>query len=134
MAWKSQIEDDPECGEPIFDRKCKNGALRVAVATKDTVHLANIHDTTKEFVEKGKEEKNLTEMQVAAKKKEVLKHCDIEDDAQQMAANMVRKSGLGLAGSAFQGLLKSFVVSFCQCHMKSFLRHLAFFMLFLHPS
>ena len=73
------------------------------MATKDTVHLANIHDTTKEFVEKGKEEKNLTEMQLAAKKKEVLKHCDIEDDAQQMAANMVRKSGLGLAGSAFQG-------------------------------
>lgn len=99
LAWKSQIEDDPECGEPIFDRKGKNGAFRVAVATKDTVHLANIHDTTKEFVEKGKEEKNLTEMQLAAKKKEVLKHCDIEDDAQQMAANMVRKSG----GSAFQG-------------------------------
>lgn len=29
----------------------------------------------------------------------VASHCDIEDDAQQMAANMVRKSG----GSAFQG-------------------------------
>lgn len=62
MAWKSQIEEDPECEGPIFDRKGKNGALRIAVATKDTVHLANIHGTTKEFVEKGKEEKNLTEI------------------------------------------------------------------------
>eukprot|EP00435_Cladocopium_sp_Y103_P041584 s774_g11.t1 len=104
LSWKATVTSDPNTEEIIFDRKGKDGALRIAVSVKDTVHMANIYDTSKELHTKGKDEKNLTDVQIAAKKKQLFQHHESEaTDSTGLASAMVRASGSGSAGNAFSG-------------------------------
>lgn len=66
--------------------------------------MANIYDTAKELHTKGKDEKNLTDVQIAAKKKQLFQHHESEaTDSTGLASAMVRASGSGSAGNAFSG-------------------------------
>lgn len=105
LAWKAIVDSDPSTEEIIFDKKGKDGALRVAVSVKDTVHMSNIFDTAKELHIKGKDEKNLTEVQMAAKKKQLFQNHESEAaaDSTGLASVMVRASGAVSAGNAFSG-------------------------------
>lgn len=99
------MEDDPDTEEVIHDKKGKNGAPRIAVSVKDTVHLSNIFDVTREVQVKGKEEKNWSDVQLAAKKKETFQNHDssLAESSAGLASAMVRASGSGTSGNAFSG-------------------------------
>ena len=107
LQWEAMIEEDENTDEVIWDKKGKGASLRIATPIKDTVHLSNMFDQTKKFVTKQKEQKNLTDVQIAAGKKDIFKHTsndhEAEADARETAATMVKKADFGSAGNAFQG-------------------------------
>ena len=105
LAWKTCIEEDPDTEEVIYDYKGKSGALRIGIPVEDSVHLSNIHDVSKELQIKGKEEKNLSEVEIAARKKQTMQGHEPASfaDSAGVAAAMVRAGGSGTAGNSFGG-------------------------------
>lgn len=97
------IQENPDTDEIIWDRKGANGSIRVAVGVRDTVLLANVYDRTKEFSQREKEVKDLSEDQILQKKKALLMDHDKNQDmdAKAIGAGMVKAVGQGTAGNSF---------------------------------
>ena len=103
QTWVDLINTSPDTDEIIWDRKGASGSIRVAVAVKDTVTLANIYDRSKMFQAREKEVKDLSDEAVLAKKKQLLSEHDrnVDLDAKAIGAGMVKAAGDGSAGNAF---------------------------------
>ena len=99
LKWTSLVEENPDTEELIWDRKGKDGALRVAVTLADMVRLSNYKERSKVFQEK-KAEKDLDAVQQAAQKKWLTSGDGRDEDAVASAAKIVRS---GSAGDCFSG-------------------------------
>ncbi|CAJ1382744.1 unnamed protein product [Effrenium voratum] len=108
-TWQAAVEADGETNDPVHDWKGKNKCLRIAVPVHDKVILANFFEKSKGAVLKEKEEKGITESQLAAKKKALFQNNEKfgsfndEQDAKDLAGGMIRAAGQSAAGNAFIG-------------------------------
>ncbi|CAE7788534.1 unnamed protein product [Symbiodinium sp. CCMP2592] len=96
--WKALIEEDPDTQEIIYDKKGKDGALRVAVPISDIVRLSNFQEDLKEFGQ-VRTEKNLDEAAQEARRKDIVANHNSEDAI--CRASKLARSGAG--GNAFIG-------------------------------
>ncbi|CAE6935294.1 unnamed protein product [Symbiodinium sp. CCMP2456] len=99
LQWKSLIEEQPDTEELVWDRKGKDGALRVGISVADMVRLSNFKERSKEFTEK-KTEKNLDSVAIAGHKKWLTSGDGRDEEAVVTASKIVRS---GSAGDCFSG-------------------------------
>ena len=100
LHWSSLIEDNPNTEEVIFDRKGKDGALRIAVQVADLVRLSSFKEKVKRFAIEKSEKELDADMQAMRKKELVVTDPRDAEDAAGTAALMVRS---GSAGNCFAG-------------------------------
>ena len=99
LQWKSLIEEQPDTEEVVWDRKGKDGVLRVGIVVADMVRLSNFKERAKEFTEK-KTEKNLDSVAIAGHKKWLTSGDGRDEEAVATASKIVRS---GAAGDCFSG-------------------------------
>ena len=105
LNWKTLIEEDPDTQDIIYDKKGKDGSLRVAVPVADMVRLSNFTEDSKEYVE-SRTEKNLDAAAQEARQNEIFSNHNSEE-AVSRAAKIARRSA---GGNAFLG--KAFDLDF----------------------
>ena len=96
--WKAIIKEDPDTQEVIYDKKGKDGALRVAVPVNDWVRLSNFTEDSKEF-QQFRAEKNLDAAAQEARRKDIVSNHNSEDA--MCRASQIARSGAG--GNGFIG-------------------------------
>ena len=98
LRWKDLVERDPQTDEIVYDRKGKDGSLRVGVSLGDSVRISNFRERVKEFGTE-KSEKELDAVAQESRKKDLLLH-DTEEDAIAVGTQLVKA---GSAGNCFVG-------------------------------